>query len=111
MTHRSRRNDHLERLVNEPGRPLHTLLTLAHRALALLTHIWPALAVLFLGVALATAVIARARRRALARGGRVVTIGVPPDVDPAGGQLLWSALHDLLRPHLARLFARQYHLA
>lgn len=111
MAHRPRRSDELERLATEPGRPLQTFLTLAHRALALLAHTWPALAVLFIGAALATTVIARARRRALARDGRVVTIGVPPDVDPAGGQLLWSALHDLLRPHLARLFAGQPHLA
>ncbi len=40
-----------------------------------------------------------------------MTIGVPPDVDPGGALLLWSALHDLLRPRLARLLSGQPHLA
>ncbi len=40
-----------------------------------------------------------------------MTIGVPPDVDAGGALLLWSALHDLLRPRLARLLGGQPHLA
>jgi hypothetical protein len=30
-------------------------------------------------------------------GAQLVTVGVPPDVEPTGGLLLWQALHDLLR--------------
>jgi hypothetical protein len=112
MPHRSHRSGrHVERLLNEPGRPLQTLLTFAHRALTVLEHSWLLLVALLLLGAVATAIIGRVRRRRLARDGRIVTIGVPPEVDPAGGQLLWSALHDLLRPHLARVLTGQPHLA
>ena len=47
----------------------------------------------------------------LAREARLITIGVPPEVAQDGGVLLWSALHDLLRPRLARLLAGQPHLS
>ena len=47
----------------------------------------------------------------LARGARLLQIAVPPDVQDTGGPLLWSALHDLLRPRLARLLDGQPQLA
>jgi hypothetical protein len=50
-----------------------------------------------------------ARRRA--RRARWIGIGVPPRADPAGAALLWAALHDLLRPRLARLFGGQPQIA
>lgn len=36
---------------------------------------------------------------------------MPPELEAEGALLLWSALHDLLRPRLARLFAGQPQLA
>jgi hypothetical protein len=112
MRHRQRASSRpLERLISEPGRPLQALPSLAHHALAILGQIWPALVALSIGVALTVLVIRNTRRRRLARNARLVTIGVPPEVDPGGAQLLWSALHDLLRPHLARFLAGQPHLA
>jgi hypothetical protein len=46
-----------------------------------------------------------------AREARLVQIGVPPDVNELGGQLLWAALHDLLRPPTLRLLLGQPHLS
>lgn len=111
MRHRSRTSRHLERLLNEPGRPLQAFPTLAHRALGELARVWPILSVLALGLGLGWLVLRRQRRQHLARGARVVTIGVPPEVEATGAPLLWSALHDLLRPHLARFLEGQPHLA
>ena len=50
-----------------------------------------------------------ARRRS--QGARLLELAVPPELDPDGALLLWSSLHDLLRPRLARLFAGQPQLA
>ncbi len=69
---------------------------------------------------LAAAVIAAAAGRAwllrrrharLARDARLVTLLPPPEVDPAGGQALWSNLTGLLRPPWRRLLDGQPHLA
>ena len=74
-------------------------------------HVAPILGVLLAWSVALVLAIGRVRRRRLAVGARQVTIGVPPDVEPGGALLLWSALHDLLRPRLARLLAGQPHLA
>ena len=50
-------------------------------------------------------------RREFTREARLVRIGVPPEVNELGGQLLWGALHDLLRPPALRLLFGQPHLA
>jgi hypothetical protein len=67
-----------------------------------------------LGLAIVTAavlVIRSVQRHRLADGARLVQIGVPPDVQETGGELLWSALHDLLRPRFARFLAGQPHIS
>lgn len=50
-------------------------------------------------------------QRGFAREARLVRIGVPPEVNDMGGQLLWGALHDLLRPSWRRWLLGQPHLA
>src|SRR5439155_1444762 len=55
--------------------------------------------------------LTRARERKLAKGARLISLAVPPTVEPAGALLLWSALHDLLRPRLTRLLGGQPQLA
>jgi hypothetical protein len=50
-------------------------------------------------------------RRGFAREARLVRIGVPPEVNEMGGQLLWGALHDLLRPPWLRWLLGQPHLS
>jgi hypothetical protein len=106
-----RHTDKLERLIDEPGRPIHSLPTIAHHVVSAVGHFAPIL----LGVALALGagvlVLRRARRRRLARGARLVTVGVPPEVDTGGAILLWSAFHDLIRPRFSRLMGGQPHLA
>lgn len=90
---------------------------LAHH-LALFTHtLTQLLPVALAGVAcaitalIARAVLSRARDARLARRARLLELAVPPELDPDGALLLWSSLHDLLRPRMARLFAGQPQLA
>lgn len=112
MNPRSRRHTHkLERLLDEPGRPLQSLPTIAHHALSAVEHFAPILLAVALALGAGALVLRRARRRRLARGARVVTVGVPPEVDTGGALLLWSALHDLIRPRFSRLMSGQPHLA
>jgi hypothetical protein len=107
-----RRKRALERMLDEPGRPLHSLPSLAHHALSTIEHFAPVMLAASFVLGLAALTLRHARQRRLARGARVVRIGVPPDVDAGGGALLlWSALHDLIRPHLSRLIGGQPHLA
>jgi hypothetical protein len=101
----------VERWLEQPDRVLRGLPTLAHQALLSVEQVAPILAVLLAGVGVLVLVVDRLRRRRLARGSRLVRIGVPPEVDASGAALLWSALHDLLRGHLARLLTGQPHLA
>jgi hypothetical protein len=108
---RGQHNRHLQAWLDEPERPLRGLPGLAHHALVTVEHVAPILVVILVAVWALALTVGRARRRRLARGSRQVTIGVPPDVDPGGALLLWSALHDLLRPRLARLSGGQPHLA
>lgn len=112
MRRRTRRHTRaLERLLEEPGRPLHSLPSIAHNALSVAEHLAPVLLAAALALGAGAVVLRRVRRRRLARGARLVRIGVPPELDPASARLLWSALHDLLRPRMARLLAGQPHLA
>src|SRR5271166_4997133 len=102
---------HLQAWLDEPDRPLRGLPGVARHALVTIEHVAPLLAVLLVAVWVLVLAVGHVRRRRLASGSRQVTIGVPPDVDPGGALLLWSALHDLLRPRLARLLGGQPHLA
>jgi hypothetical protein len=106
-----RRTRALERLLEEPGRPVHSLASIAHRLLSTAEHLAPVLLASAFATGAGVLLLRHTRRRRLSRGARLVRIGVPPELDPASARLLWSALHDLLRPHLARLLAGQPHLA
>jgi hypothetical protein len=101
----------LQSWLEEPDRPLRGIPVLAHHALVTGEQLAP----IVLGAAAIVLVVrlaaGRVKRRRLASGARLIRIGVPPEVDPAGALLLWSALHDLLRPRLARLLGGQPHLA
>lgn len=108
---RGRDSHHLQAWLDEPDRPLRALPGLAQHALVTVEHVAPLLAVLLVAVWALVLAVGRVRRRRLSEGARQVTIGVPPDVDAGGALLLWSALHDLLRPRLARLLGGQPHLA
>jgi len=101
----------LVRFLREPSRALaHALPALQHAA----AHAVPlalrvcALAAVTLAVRF---LLARLRERRLARGARLLQLAVPPELDSEGALLLWSALHDLLRPRLARLLGGQPQLA
>ncbi|MGD1056218.1 MAG: DUF87 domain-containing protein [Solirubrobacteraceae bacterium] len=101
----------VESWLVEPNRPLRELPALAHHALPVAERVGPILLLLLAGIGVARVLIGRVRGRRLAAGARLVRIGVPPEVKPQGALLLWSALHDLLRPNVTRLFAGQPHLA
>ncbi|HTB49747.1 MAG TPA: hypothetical protein VK701_02105, partial [Solirubrobacteraceae bacterium] len=85
--------------------------TLAHHALSTVERVSPILVAVALLLGAIVIAARRARRRRLARNARLVQIGVPPDIDSAGAALLWSALHDILRPRWARMLGGQPHLA
>ena len=101
----------LVRFLRNPSHELtHGLASLAHafeRLLPLALGLVAALLVLLV----ARAVLARLREQRLARGARLLELAVPPELDPQGALLLWSSLHDLLRPRLARLLTGQPQLA
>ncbi len=103
----------IERWLIDPDRPWHEAAGVLDRVLSVVEHVAPIVA----GVALAAGAVGAlvrflAGRRLLSgAGARLVTVGVPPEVEPAGGLLLWQALHDLLRPRWARLLAGQPHLS
>jgi hypothetical protein len=101
----------LIRFLRDPsGELAHALTTLEHGAL----HLFPfalAICALAVGLLVARVVLARVRERRLAAGARLIELAVPPELDADGALLLWSALHDLLRPRLARLLAGQPQVA
>jgi hypothetical protein len=99
------------RFLRNPSRELaHALTTLEHAAPHLLPFALP-LCALPAALLVARVVLARLRERRLATGARLIELAVPPELDTDGALLLWSALHDLLRPRLARLLAGQPQIA
>ena len=101
----------VQRWLDEPNRPLRSLPTLAHHALSTVEPFLPVLAVLVAGAIALVLILGPVRRWRLAHGARLVRIGIPPEVQPQGALLLWSALHDLLLPNPARLLTGQPHLS
>jgi hypothetical protein len=100
----------LVRFLRDPSRELtHSLNALEH-AVSNLLPFAIVLAVCTMTVLVARVVLVRVREERLARGARVVELAVPPELDVDGALLLWSALHDLLRPRLARLVGGQPHI-
>ncbi len=100
----------LERFLLKPDWPLREVGAFAHHLLSAAAGIVPLLAGLSL-VTVAVALTRAVQSRRLGHEAGLVRIGVPPEVDPQGALLLWSALHDLLRGRLARLLSGQPHLA
>jgi hypothetical protein len=101
----------LVRFLRNPSRSLeHALAALEH----LLSQALPLTAIVCGVVAallIARLLLVRLRERRLARDARLIRLAVPPELKPEGALLLWSALHDLLRPRLARLLSGQPQLA
>lgn len=101
----------LIRFLRNPSHGLaHALTRLDHSALHLLPFA-AALCALTAVLLVARVVLARVRDRRLAAGARLIELAVPPELDTDGALLLWSALHDLLRPRFARLLAGQPQIA
>ncbi|MGH9379222.1 MAG: type VI secretion protein, partial [Thermoanaerobaculia bacterium] len=107
----SKNESPLVRYLRDPNLLLHDALELAHDTAGLLAPVAPVAGGVVLALLLAWLAIRRLRERRRAAGARLVSIGVPPDVDADGATLLWSALHDLLRPRLARFISGQPQLA
>ena len=101
----------LVRYLRDPSLLLHDALDVVRELLGTIAYLAPVGAGLLLALVVARVLIGRLRERRLASGARLVSIGVPPDVDPDGATLLWSALHDLLRPRVARFLSGQPQLA
>ncbi|WP_436778219.1 helicase HerA domain-containing protein [Yinghuangia sp. YIM S09857] len=84
--------------------------TLTHTAAAWPWWAPPLAAVLTCAAVARTRVVARRARR-FADGARCVTVLAPPNVDAAGGVMLWAHLAGLARPWWRRLREGQPHLA
>lgn len=108
---RQRRSTPLVRFLRNPPHALaHALATLSHQLERLLPLALALLAIV-LALVVARTVVARVREQRLAQGARLLELAVPPEPDREGAVLLWSSLHDLLRPRVARLFGGQPQLA
>jgi hypothetical protein len=101
----------LVRFLRDPSRELAHALTLFTHTLAQLLPVALAVVTVVIAALVLRAFLARVREERLARGARLLELAVPPEFDPDGALLLWSSLHDLLRPRMARLFAGQPQLA
>jgi hypothetical protein len=101
----------LVRFLRNPPRELAHGLALFTHTLAQLLPVAVAIVAFAIAALVARAVLSRVRDARLAQGARLLELAVPPELDPDGALLLWSSLHDLLRPRMARLFAGQPQLA
>lgn len=91
----------VERFLLEPDWPLKAARGYIAHAFAGGARLLLPVALCVLAAIVGVLLLRRAHRRGFAREARLVRIGVPPDVNELGGQLLWGALHDLVRPPLA----------
>ncbi len=101
----------LVRFLRDPGATLEQALDAAQQLLVQALPFAAGLAGTLLALALAVSLLRRRRARRLAENARLIRIAVPPELDPQAARLLWTSLHDLLRPRLARLLHGQPHLA
>jgi hypothetical protein len=101
----------LVRFLRDPSRELARALSLVEHHAAHFLPFAVALCACAAALLVTRLLLARIRERRLADGARLLQLAVPPELDVEGALLLWSALHDLLRPRLARLFGGQPQLA
>ncbi|MDE3131523.1 MAG: hypothetical protein KGL16_10260 [Acidobacteriota bacterium] len=101
----------LVRFLRDPLRELAHGLAGVEQALVHLLPVALGLAAAAVVLLVVRALFLRLREQRLAGGARLLELAVPPELEPEGALLLWSSLHDLLRPQLARLFAGQPQLA
>jgi TraM recognition site of TraD and TraG/Type IV secretion-system coupling protein DNA-binding domain len=99
------------RYLRDPSLLLEDALERVRDALGVALELAPMVIPALLALLLARLLLGRLHERRLAEAARLIAIGVPPEVEPEGALLLWSALHDLLRPRLARLLKGQPQLA
>jgi len=101
----------LVRFLHDPSRELGHALTLVEHATIHLLPFTGGVFVFAAALLVTRLLLGRLRERRLAEAARLLQLAVPPELDAEGALLLWSALHDLLRPRLARLFGGQPQLA
>lgn len=101
----------IARVVENPAAPLHALTGQLHHVLMTAQSLAPWVAGAVIAVLLAAAIGRRWRDRRVGGGARLIRIGVPPEVEAVGAELLWGVLHDILRPRLKRLLQGQPHLS
>jgi hypothetical protein len=101
----------VERFLLEPDWPVKAASGYVAHAFASGAHWLLPVVLCVLGALAFVSLLRWVHRRGFAREARLVRIGVPPEVNEMGGQLLWGALHDLLRPPALRLLLGQPHLS
>lgn len=99
------------RSAPDPAAPLDRAREIGRGILPELAAVAPRVVLVALGVVAAVAAMRWWGSHRRARRARWIRIGVPPRADPAAAPLLWAALHDLLRPRLARLLGGQPQIA
>lgn len=109
--HAARPSPLLQRFLAEPDWPVKQAARAISHLFGGLELLGMVLAGLTLASLLCVLIVRVVLRRRLRSSGRIVTIGVPPEVDADGGRLSWGSLHDLLRPRPARLIFGQPHIA
>ena len=109
--HRGGGSSTVAHLLRSPDAPLRSLGQFASHIGNVLVPVLPWLAIALLAAVVVARLAARLRDRRMALGGRVIEIGVPPDVDEKAALTLWSALHDLLRPPWRRLLTGQPYIS
>jgi hypothetical protein len=101
----------LARLIANPGTPLKALTHHMHQLIVTVEGLLPWVASAIAVILVFATVAGRLRDRRVGRDARVIRVGVPPEVESGGAELLWSVLHDILRPPFKRLLEGQPHLS
>jgi hypothetical protein len=112
LLHTAAADSPLERLARDP---VGTLSHWWHTGAAILAAYAPLLIAISLAAAVTTAAarvwLYRWRRARLAEGARLITVQVPPQVDPGSAEAFWANMTGLLRPRWRRLLHGQPHVA
>lgn len=101
----------LARLITNPDSAVKALTSHLRHLVVTVESLVPWVAGAILTVLIGVAVAERLRDRRVGDDARVIRVGVPPDVERGGAELLWSVLHDILRPPLKRFLEGQPHLS
>lgn len=103
-------NGPVSRFLHDPGAVLDPVVRVARSIGEATLPFLPFVIATVCVVALGVAVVRHCHGRARRDGARWLNIALPPKVDPASAEALWSNLHALVRPAWKRLLYGQPHI-